>query len=193
MNASLGGKLPLLLRSEAPHCLRIIKLYVKFNRWARWRPREWRGWRGRRRRRGSRVRRGGDAATSKEAPRTVFFSFTTKEEMCSCVSHIKEAHLLHIQEAHLLHRHLCKLKKKTPAGKTPPKGKPSKKKGKRGGWSFLLVGPHTRRCICLLTTKRRCICLLTSYKEMYMSPDHYKEMYMSPDLIQGDVYVSWPS
>ena len=61
-----------------------------------------------------------------------FFSFTTKEEMCSCVSHIKEAHLLHIQEAHLLHRHLCKLKKKHQLAqpKRPPKRSLRRRKAK---------------------------------------------------------------
>ncbi len=59
-----------------------------------------------------------------------FFSFTTKEEMCSCVSHIKEAHLLHIQEAHLLHRHLCKLKKKLQLARRSPKGSLRRRKAK---------------------------------------------------------------
>ena len=92
--------------------------------------------------------------------------------MCSCVSHIKEAHLLHIQEAHLLHRHLCKLKKNSSwrSQKDATQSEAFEEERQKRRLIFFVSGP--------------------SYKEMYMSPDHYKEMYMSPDLIQGDVYVS---
>ena len=171
MNASLGGKLPLLLRSEAPHCLRIktlCEIQQVSQRASTSRQRMFCLTRTRKRMKRS----------QKMSPRRhlqgsaqdrFFFIHHKRGDVLLCVAYQGGSPPAH------------------PGGSPPPPTSVQVKK-KNSSWQ----DAAQREAFEEERQKRRLIFFVSgpSYKEMYMSPDHYKEMYMSPDLIQGDVYVS---